>query len=303
MEEYLKKQLQRTGYPLEIEISSILDKKGWVPFNNELFLDETGIEREIDIHAVRSRVRIGRSTNKSEETFYTDFNLVIECKKSADWTWIFFTRPTMVTCGAHFFFSGQYLDFLQALTGNTQGLKDRIFSVENSHYDNFRNVASTYTEIKTSNQMKTNIRTDTRKKEIFEGINQLTGFLNYDMLHRRLFIKEKPKPLVIVFYFAVIVFDGKLYEAITKEGELELKEQKHILLHVQRYSKYLGTRLFFSIDIVKKEYFVNYLEDLEKDMHLIREKISSNRDSLMSYSRKIMKREKVKKLIVDLLGR
>jgi len=45
MEEYLKKQLQRTGYPLEIEISSILDKKGWVPFNNELFLDETGIER------------------------------------------------------------------------------------------------------------------------------------------------------------------------------------------------------------------------------------------------------------------
>lgn len=152
MEEYLKKQLERTGYPLEIEISSILDKRGWIPFNNDFFLDESGKEREIDINAVRAMGRIGGflPIDRSIEPFFTGFNLVIECKKSTDWAWTFFTRPTKVTCGAYFFFSGQYLDFLQALTGNVQGLINSIFSVESSHYDNFRSVASTYTEIKTS---------------------------------------------------------------------------------------------------------------------------------------------------------
>lgn len=141
--------------------------------------------------------------------------------------------------------------------------------------------------------MKTHAKTDARKKEIFEGINQLTGFLNYDILHRRARIKELPKSRAIVFYFAVIVFDGKLYEAITKQDGLELKEQKHILLHYQRYSKYLGTRLF-SIDVVKKEHFANYLNDLENDIRLIREKISANRSGLMSYSKKVMKQTKIK---------
>jgi len=51
LEDYLAKELSRTGYPLEIEISSILDKT-YVVSNNEYFFDwEEDKAREIDIDA------------------------------------------------------------------------------------------------------------------------------------------------------------------------------------------------------------------------------------------------------------
>ncbi|MBA7634081.1 hypothetical protein ES703_41660 [subsurface metagenome] len=54
--EFIFDQVIRTGYPLEMEISSLLEEDDWIVFNNDFYLveDETGkrIDKEIDMHAM-----------------------------------------------------------------------------------------------------------------------------------------------------------------------------------------------------------------------------------------------------------
>jgi hypothetical protein len=70
-EEHLKEEILRTGYPLEIEISALLDNE-WIVFNNDSYLDlEESKSREIDIFAIHTSepdqlVREERPISKSK---------------------------------------------------------------------------------------------------------------------------------------------------------------------------------------------------------------------------------------------
>jgi hypothetical protein len=78
--EQVKKAIEATGYPLELEIGAILEKKGWTPFHSIEYKDPfTKKNRELDILAFKliNDRRI---------------ELRISCKSSSNKQFIFFTR-------------------------------------------------------------------------------------------------------------------------------------------------------------------------------------------------------------------
>jgi len=268
-------ELARTGYPLEIEISSMLDNKYSVT-NNEYFFDwEEEKAREIDIAAYPLK---REHQDAKIEPFRVVHRLAIECKKSNTHAWIFLTRPENL-----FWFQGQRMGFLKIATKDLMlDFVDIILSTSKSqlHYHSFERVASTYAEIKYQGSKS-------KKSEIFEAKNQLVKFVAYDIaqFHKRL-ERRKFDPTtshLIWLYHPTIVFDGKLYEAIIKNGSPQLFERKHLLLSTTYSPAYVrdfpGTEspeLTYLIDVVRKDFFDNFLQILEKDYITLWKCVSDN---------------------------
>jgi hypothetical protein len=89
-EEHLTAEIEKSGYPLEIEISSLLDKEYRVLNTHYYFDEEAKKGRDIDIYAIPRDV--DNNFIKTDK-FVVITDLAIECKKSDTHAWIFYTRP------------------------------------------------------------------------------------------------------------------------------------------------------------------------------------------------------------------
>lgn len=82
----IKSAIQRSGFPLEYYIGSVLKQHGWQIITNRNYIDDIkGIEREIDILAYKIYA------DKEENIEYVT-SLIISCKKSDKHKWCFLTR-------------------------------------------------------------------------------------------------------------------------------------------------------------------------------------------------------------------
>lgn len=82
----IKTAIERSGFPLEYYIGSVLKQHGWQIITNRNYIDDVkGIEREIDILAYKIY------TDKEERIQYVT-SLIISCKKSDKHKWCFLTR-------------------------------------------------------------------------------------------------------------------------------------------------------------------------------------------------------------------
>jgi len=65
IEDKIKEDLMKSGFPLELEISKVLEDNDWRIFPNEYILEkETGNEYEVDIRALK-----GISTKTKDEQY------------------------------------------------------------------------------------------------------------------------------------------------------------------------------------------------------------------------------------------
>jgi hypothetical protein len=89
---FVESELQRSGFPLEIEVSSFLEERNWVVVSSPLYPDyDTQIQREIDLVALKT---LGvDSQGKKLDPYQLCLTLVIQCKKSTKYHWVFYTRP------------------------------------------------------------------------------------------------------------------------------------------------------------------------------------------------------------------
>lgn len=80
---YLENEIKKTGKPLEIRISDILDRRQWKSITNQdTFYDrETRKLREIDVCASDGPARI--------QNLELEASLIVECKKSEAFSWAF----------------------------------------------------------------------------------------------------------------------------------------------------------------------------------------------------------------------
>ena len=113
-------------------------------------------------------------------------------------------------------------------------------------------------------------------KAIFHAKNQVISALTLliekrvELQHRNQELKNK------IFYYPIIVFDGALYSAIINEESIQLNEENHLLLSIERE---LSTRTNigssanstktqeykpYMIDILKKDFFEEYLHNFER---------------------------------------
>jgi len=266
--EFLADSIKSSGYPLEIETSNLLEKKNFVVSNTCFYYDEEIKEgRSIDILAAKET---GIQEQKSLAKL-SPFNMhalsVIECKKTSAHAWIFYVRPSITasTC----YLSGQYLTYVPR-DNPFDFFRDMLEArCRVLHYDKFKRFAIAYQEIK---KQKTNEprRSGSVRNEIFEGVNQLVRFLCYE-IHQRLrnidtfdsdFRREN---IGMVFFFPIIVFDGDMYQATFDSGKLRLKRAKHVVLITNHHCPYCNKAEGFTIDVVHRSYFEEFVDILEKD--------------------------------------
>jgi hypothetical protein len=262
---------------LEIQISSLLDKTWKDVYNTASYFDtEENKLRDIDI--VASNVftpKISYEPNriyvKKLEPIELFTNLVVECKKSEKFAWVFFTRPYKLFRSS---ISGQYIDSVQIREKklDEEKLMNYFFEKTNLHYGDLSKVAIAYSEF--CLEKPKNSQQRTHKKEIFEAQNQLKKYIdsqNNDIIGIAPYNFTKD---FFIFYFLCIVVDGRLYEAKVDSESLDLNQTKHIVLK----SEYRPNRGLLSktvlIDIVERNYFEEYLTIIKKDELSLRENTS-----------------------------
>ena len=262
IKDFLKDRIAKTGYPLEIEISSILDRD-WHVYNTEAYVDrDEGKLRDVDIRAERFAV--------DRDTLLWS-NLVIECKKDENFAWVFFTRPMSFDDS---YITGHYLDELQIRSGSSELPQLWEIFLENvhPHYEEHKSVAVAYDAFcvkgkKSGYAMK--------KRGIFEAQNQLKKYISYK--NEQTFKEEERRGLIkFDIFFPCIIFDGKLFEAEIRKGEIKLTRRKHILLSTQYKPSYSVLEQRFLIDIVHRNYFRKYLSKVNKDINALEENLGRN---------------------------
>lgn len=249
----------KTGFPLEIEVSSILEKK-WDVVNTASYFDQDEkTMRSIDIAATKSFNDIA--------PHFLEVNLDIECKKDENFAWVFFTRPFEFDWEEDV--DGQYLDELQICSKNLEmtQLWEILFKSP-LHYAKVKRAAIAFDAFYLQGK-KTSYRTE--KNEIFEAENQLKKYILYkNEQDMRL---SYPPLYRFVVHLPCMVFDGKLFEAIAKEGDITLKESNWITLITSSRTSYSTYPRNYLIDIVEKSYFKKFLRMINKDFRTLKETI------------------------------
>ena len=80
----------KTGYPLELEVIDGLKSHGWEVMASTNYLDDDEDKwRELDVKAYR-RVEFGKVSHIPGWSYTLIFTLIIQCKKSEKFAWVFF---------------------------------------------------------------------------------------------------------------------------------------------------------------------------------------------------------------------
>ena len=276
LEEHLKEEIIKTGYPLEIEISDLLEER-WIVFNNDTYLDtEERKSREIDIFAIHLS-EPEQLAGEVEPPLFVMTELIVECKKTDTHAWVFFTRPERVNWVG----SGQIIDFLEITSED----KDRCLNTWDLglHYGSFNRIAHTYSEVKLQGG-------SSGKSEIFEASNQLIKCARYHKDQQQELILRDRSMRHLGIYFLAIAFDGKLYEAIVKEGDVSLYPRDSISLSANRHWL-SGPQTDYRIDIVTKQHFPTYLKALDSDIEKFRKYVASEENRILSKTKTTQKTE------------
>lgn len=168
----IKKDLLKSGMPLEVEISSILRQSGWFVIQQAAYMDRDKEEvRTVDIVAFRT---------KDKKTLA----LIVECKKSEKEIWTFHTLPKS---------SDEYLMAI-SIVGSLMKLHESKLSTDMFKKAHFANMDI---KVGTSNYVPFKYR-----DSFFEAQQQVTKAAEY-------FTKKWGKQYLI---YPVIVFDGEMYE-------------------------------------------------------------------------------------------
>ena len=281
LEDHLIQQVKKSGYPLEIEISNILDGKEYAVFNSQYYFDaETQQGRDIDAYAVPLHPIILGQENLP---FALRLELAIECKKSEPYAWVFYTRPRLTMNSLYM--KGQLFTTFPKLKGFSGG-SAQGFLEQNClelHYDRFDRIAVAYDELK---KCKTNEKAGSHKNEIFEATNQLTKFVNYKTHGTENNLSKLPKGVLkrelVLILFPTIVFDGDIFEVFFKGGEPMLWKTKHILLSTHRHCALCGESKSFTIDVVHRSYFEEFIDLVNTDVIKMNKKIIERHDEFLS---------------------
>ncbi len=284
LDDYYLNEIRKSGYPLEIRVSNLLDNRGYVVFNTQYYFDEEAKQgRDIDIYAIPKDCY---SKEDKLAPFKVRSELAIECKKSETYAWFFYTRPRIPM--SSIYIRGQYRTTVpQPETYSAQSFQ-ALFENEllELHYDNFERVAIAYDEIKKrKNEKKKNEGESKGRKEIFEAVNQLVKFTCYE-IHQTFnriekFKKSTAHSEYLIFFFPIIVFDGDLFEVSFSSGEPRLDRRNHILLTTHYRCPYCQEVESYTLDIVNTSYFDDFLKIMAKSYWGIRETILKNHVELV----------------------
>lgn len=242
IKEYIKKEIAKSGFPLEIKIATLLDQHAWAVLPHLIYPAEKDKNQELDIYATKDMKQIKDGTHV----------LVIECKKQENKPWIFFEQNKLNT--------DVFSLNISPLT--LYGHLESSF-MKNHYYCRQKPCAYHFPAF---------IKGD-KPDVILDAINQVSNALLYCWgMEMSLFEKLMHKRISLLY--PIIVLDGQLFSAkVGSEGEIDIKASEHLQLKVSRALeeplkiRYIGEKSivlsvkYFIIDIVQKSYFKTFLEN------------------------------------------
>jgi hypothetical protein len=252
IKEKIIKEIMNSGFPLENFATVTLNKEGWsVRPSLDYFDKKFGDYRETDITAF----------NESGIPNITNM-LVIECKKSESKPWVFIQQ--------------ERLGYLSTNLNIAISPRSRIYyeyleeTMKFHHYS--QKPMCTHYIIPFTNEEKN----PKLAKSIFHAKNQVISATNHLLEQQSVRYNLYSELNLKTFFYPIILFDGLLYSATIEKNDVNLTEENHILLSIERElpkksTIYLKANSFvdfeykpYIIDIVKKDYFNDYLRNLKK---------------------------------------
>jgi hypothetical protein len=263
LEDKIREELRKTGYPTEIVSASIMQQRAWTVLHNPSFLDDTeGISREFDLQAQQSWL-----ATTADKKFQIDVYLIAECKKSDD-PWVFFTtheRRYRVQPGRliksrsnpqHIFWSDRTSD---------PPIIDEDKLVISHHYFGYPRRARTFYQ-PFKGQEK-----DNRAQMIYAAVSSVT---KATLFHYTQAWDGVDASLSI--FYPIIIFNGNLFEAkVHSYTDISVERADHIQLshhYIEPYtpgkrdSQWLWEKQHeFIVDVVQESYLEQFLSTIEDE--------------------------------------
>ena len=259
LKDKILQEIEKSGFPLELEIVEILRGAGVLTFPNISFQDQNGFTHEIDILSIIFDDKYEAKSGAA------GIQLLVECKKTEKYPWLFFDEGYNPLTDA--FGVGSKVDYStdKVIDGKKFNPLQSMYNshLAGHHFNNFNfPKARTHFEVfKKPNEQTTIYKAIT---SIFSG----RKFLNewFDKTEK----KEDGKGRTFLNHF-VIVLDGLLLYATKEKESFAINEVNHLLLltfdtQENKHSGLLDNEIV--IDVIKKEYFPEYLKLLKKDAEL-----------------------------------
>jgi len=255
----IKEDIWKSGLPLEIETSSKLKNYEWTVLIHDYYLDlEEGKNREIDICAFK------RFDINCPDFNFFHVSLIIECKKSEK-PWVFYTTKK----GKEF----KFPSILIKSVGNPKIHKNLLSQerwMKESHYfsPKFEKKAIIGYEAFTKG----------KRQRLFEASMQVIKALAYLMMQdaKALRFIEREGRNALFIKYPVIVFDGHLLE-YSLGDELKPVSYLQYLVRHRFVNPFVDELVGFTflIDVVRKDFLVEYLKILEEEFDAIKRKLVS----------------------------
>ena len=241
----IKQEIEKSGHPVSINVSTILQNKGWFVKNSVRYP-----HGELDIG--EADVIANTECKLVQNTFE---NLIIECKKQKDAPWVFFNQNWKNT---------DVLTLTHNRANNNNGMiydwleKNGIFK---KHYY-FNKKLATYYFVAFKKP------DDGPAKTIDHAIKQVLRATAF-------YCSKYATTEAEHFFYPIIVLDGELFEVNYEQGEPNVQKSNHISLFYEFESdkidflqSYEGDKVYrwisskpFVIDIVTLDYFGKFLEN------------------------------------------
>lgn len=244
----LIKDIKKTGFPFEMEVSSLLKRRGWHVSNGLYYIDKDENKgREIDVIAENHKSQFF-DFNKNL-TLEVVFTLILEIKESKDKPWVFFTSesttldllPKKYTFGGFEMKANQLNSLLRKYTEKSQKRMGRNFYIGfsgNGARDDIYKALSGLTKA-----LIHFIETDENKDD--------TGG---DRLFR--------------YFEPIVVIKGKLFEAfISDTGDMNLEECNHIQTYFNYLSPNYSNNKKSVINVITEDYLEEFLISREIALH------------------------------------
>jgi len=244
----IKKNIEESGFPTELQVLGICSTRntGRMPSIRYAFRGE---EKELDLLAFFESIR--REPRGEENPQHTVTNMIIECKKSKDKPWVFFSSTCYPGTGNLLYFLCYVSDFDAYFESKRQlRLLGQIYKhCTKNHY--------AHKEIPMCIAYSEAFKNPSAPSEIYKGIDSVLSFLLCDMESR--YKRRKQFDCFTSFYYPIIVLDGEMVEAKAEDGSIRIEERDHIQLRTTY------DREIYIIDVVRKDYFDKFFDLIHID--------------------------------------
>jgi hypothetical protein len=255
LERKILQDIAKTGYPLEIRASLVLEAQGWSVTHNPAYLDpEEQKAREIDIRAVMS----WDVEKPGGSKHFLACNLLVECKKSTN-PWVFFVTPVARSEQAdHLRYYSSIENLVEKLWTKGDYVLDLDFLRSSQPRLRSDRCARTYYE-----PFKGQEKGD-RSPTIFRALSAATKAIHHEATGwRRLFDEDIHLDLFTIFWYPLVIFDGPMYEAsVSLEGGISLSQSAHVQVpfnYVTAGADPGGEPERFMVDVVQEPFLAHYL--------------------------------------------